>query len=215
MYGAALDADHNLKPEDVSVTTWMGYDRPMDLAHADFPDPARASAAEPRCFRSRAARLPRRSTINRHRHRAQLRVHHGGRSRLRTGTSSMPTTSSPSAAPACWSTTPVISASIPAATSMPCALKTTSSAQPVEPPNGPLDQNQTTRVRCHPSPRLTQDQLGLSVFPASTRTAATGARRIPRWPTWARSSRASHHHSWSDNDDTRRPTRARIVVAPC
>jgi hypothetical protein len=45
MYGAALDADHNLKPEDVSVTTWMGYDRPMDLAHADFPDPARASAA--------------------------------------------------------------------------------------------------------------------------------------------------------------------------
>lgn len=45
MYGAALDADHNLKPEDVSVTTWMGYDRPMDLAHADFPDPAGASAA--------------------------------------------------------------------------------------------------------------------------------------------------------------------------
>jgi hypothetical protein len=45
MYGAALDADHNLKPEDVSVTTWMGYDRPMNLAQADFPDPARASAA--------------------------------------------------------------------------------------------------------------------------------------------------------------------------
>jgi len=45
MYGAALDADHNLKPEDVSVTTWMGYDRPMDLGQADFPDPARASAA--------------------------------------------------------------------------------------------------------------------------------------------------------------------------
>ena len=45
MYGAALDADHNLKPGDVSVTTWMGYDRPMDLGQADFPDPARASAA--------------------------------------------------------------------------------------------------------------------------------------------------------------------------
>ncbi|MFZ3345444.1 alpha/beta hydrolase [Mycobacterium sp.] len=45
MYGAALDADHSLKPDDVSVTTWMGYDRPMDLGQADFPDPARASAA--------------------------------------------------------------------------------------------------------------------------------------------------------------------------
>lgn len=45
MYGAALDADHNLKPADVSVTTWIGYDRPMDLSQADFPDPARASAA--------------------------------------------------------------------------------------------------------------------------------------------------------------------------
>jgi hypothetical protein len=44
MYTAALDADHNLQPGDVSVTTWMGYDRPMNLAQADFPDPARASA---------------------------------------------------------------------------------------------------------------------------------------------------------------------------
>jgi hypothetical protein len=45
MLTAALDADHNLQPGDVSVTTWMGYDRPMNLAQADFPDPARASAA--------------------------------------------------------------------------------------------------------------------------------------------------------------------------
>jgi hypothetical protein len=46
MYGAALDADHNLRPQDVSVTTWMGYDRPMGLDHADFPNLARAGAAD-------------------------------------------------------------------------------------------------------------------------------------------------------------------------
>ena len=34
MYWAARDADPSLKPGDVSVTTWMGYDRPMDLPHA-------------------------------------------------------------------------------------------------------------------------------------------------------------------------------------
>jgi hypothetical protein len=45
MYRAALDADHNLKPGDVSVTTWMGYDRPMDLGQADFPGPAQAGAS--------------------------------------------------------------------------------------------------------------------------------------------------------------------------
>ncbi len=45
MYNAALDADHNLKPGDVAVTTWMGYDRPMGLDHADFPNLAQAGAA--------------------------------------------------------------------------------------------------------------------------------------------------------------------------
>ncbi len=46
MYNATLDADHNLRPGDVSVTTWLGYDRPMGLDHADFPDLARAGAAD-------------------------------------------------------------------------------------------------------------------------------------------------------------------------
>jgi hypothetical protein len=45
MYNAARAADKTLGRNDVSVTTWMGYDRPMDLAHATFPDPARAGAA--------------------------------------------------------------------------------------------------------------------------------------------------------------------------
>jgi Alpha/beta hydrolase len=44
MYNAARTADKTLGPEDVSITTWMGYDRPMDLSHAAFPDPARAGA---------------------------------------------------------------------------------------------------------------------------------------------------------------------------
>ena len=34
MYNAALDADPSLTSADVSVTTWMGYDRPMDLGQA-------------------------------------------------------------------------------------------------------------------------------------------------------------------------------------
>jgi Alpha/beta hydrolase len=40
MYTAALTAEPGLKPEHVAVTTWMGYDRPMDLSHAAFPQPA-------------------------------------------------------------------------------------------------------------------------------------------------------------------------------
>ncbi len=31
MYWAAREADRSLQPGDVSVTTWMGYDRPMNL----------------------------------------------------------------------------------------------------------------------------------------------------------------------------------------
>ncbi|MDI3312990.1 MAG: alpha/beta hydrolase [Mycobacterium sp.] len=45
MYNAARDANHSLKPGDVAVTTWMGYDRPMSLDHAEFPDLARGGAA--------------------------------------------------------------------------------------------------------------------------------------------------------------------------
>ncbi|WP_458317897.1 alpha/beta hydrolase [Mycolicibacterium brisbanense] len=40
MYQAALGADPNLKAGDVAVTTWMGYDRPMDLIQASSPDQA-------------------------------------------------------------------------------------------------------------------------------------------------------------------------------
>lgn len=44
MYAAALAADPGLQPGDVSVTTWMGYDRPMDLSRAAFPQPAQSGA---------------------------------------------------------------------------------------------------------------------------------------------------------------------------
>lgn len=44
MYSAALRADPSLKPGDVAVTTWMGYDRPMDLFQAASPDRAHAGA---------------------------------------------------------------------------------------------------------------------------------------------------------------------------
>ena len=38
MFQAALRADPNLRPEDLSVTTWMGYDPPMDLIEAGDSD---------------------------------------------------------------------------------------------------------------------------------------------------------------------------------
>lgn len=44
MYNAALTANPDLKPGDVAVTTWMGYDRPMNLFEAASPDRARAGA---------------------------------------------------------------------------------------------------------------------------------------------------------------------------
>ncbi len=44
MHTAALAAEPNLQPGDVSVTTWMGYDRPMDLSRAAFPQPANSGA---------------------------------------------------------------------------------------------------------------------------------------------------------------------------
>ena len=45
MYNAARAADKTLGPRDVSITTWMGYDRPMSLSHAAFPGAARAGAS--------------------------------------------------------------------------------------------------------------------------------------------------------------------------
>ncbi|HEY1842869.1 MAG TPA: alpha/beta hydrolase [Mycobacterium sp.] len=44
MYTAAFAADPILRPGDVAVTTWMGYDRPMDLSRAAFPQPAHGGA---------------------------------------------------------------------------------------------------------------------------------------------------------------------------
>lgn len=44
MFRAALDADPSLTAKDVSVTTWMGYDRPMNLFEAASTGPARGGA---------------------------------------------------------------------------------------------------------------------------------------------------------------------------
>jgi hypothetical protein len=44
MYMAALDADRSLEGK-LAVTTWMGYDRPMDLGQAAFPGRAEAGGA--------------------------------------------------------------------------------------------------------------------------------------------------------------------------
>jgi Alpha/beta hydrolase len=52
MYGAALHADPTLKAGDVAVTTWMGYDRPMDVFAARHPDPALAGAGALDSFES-------------------------------------------------------------------------------------------------------------------------------------------------------------------
>ena len=44
MYRAALAADKSLMPGDVSLTTWMGYDRPMNIPEAGFTQPATSGA---------------------------------------------------------------------------------------------------------------------------------------------------------------------------
>jgi hypothetical protein len=52
MYQAALAADKSLMPGDVSVTTWMGYDRPMNLPEASFTDPATSGAGNLDAFQA-------------------------------------------------------------------------------------------------------------------------------------------------------------------
>ncbi|WAC89716.1 alpha/beta hydrolase [Mycobacterium sp. Aquia_213] len=52
MYNSAMVADPNLRPGDVAVTTWMGYDRPMDLFEAAWPDRARAGGGALDAFES-------------------------------------------------------------------------------------------------------------------------------------------------------------------
>lgn len=44
MYTATLTADPALRPGDVAVTTWVGYDRPMDVSRAAFRQPAYGGA---------------------------------------------------------------------------------------------------------------------------------------------------------------------------
>ncbi len=46
MMQAALAADPTLTKSDVAVTTWMGYDRPMTLSEAAWPDRARAGGTD-------------------------------------------------------------------------------------------------------------------------------------------------------------------------
>ncbi|MGH3678205.1 MAG: alpha/beta hydrolase [Mycobacterium sp.] len=45
MFQAVLDADPSLSQGDVAVTTWMGYDRPMDLTEAAWPGRAENGGA--------------------------------------------------------------------------------------------------------------------------------------------------------------------------
>jgi Alpha/beta hydrolase len=52
MYYAAMNANPDLRPGDVAVTTWMGYDRPMNLFEAASPDRARDGAAALDSFES-------------------------------------------------------------------------------------------------------------------------------------------------------------------
>jgi hypothetical protein len=44
MYTATRTADPSLRADDVAATTWMGYDRPMDVSRAPFPQPAYGGA---------------------------------------------------------------------------------------------------------------------------------------------------------------------------
>jgi hypothetical protein len=63
MYSSALTADTGLNREDVAVTTWMGYDRPMSLSQAALPGPAQRGADRLDTFENglRASHVGRRS----------------------------------------------------------------------------------------------------------------------------------------------------------
>lgn len=52
MYNSAIVADPGLRAGDVAVTTWMGYDRPVDLFEAAWPDRAWAGAGAMDAFES-------------------------------------------------------------------------------------------------------------------------------------------------------------------
>lgn len=46
MFAAALRANPNLSADNLAVTTWMGYDRPMDLTEAAWPGRAETGGAD-------------------------------------------------------------------------------------------------------------------------------------------------------------------------
>ncbi|MGB3485288.1 MAG: alpha/beta hydrolase [Mycobacterium sp.] len=50
MYQATLNADRSLQPGDVSVATWMGYDRPMEVWNAASPNYAHNGAGTLQSF---------------------------------------------------------------------------------------------------------------------------------------------------------------------
>ncbi len=62
-YTATRTADAGLTPTDVAVTTWMGYDRPMNLSQAALPGPAQRGADRLDAFEDglRASHVGRRS----------------------------------------------------------------------------------------------------------------------------------------------------------
>jgi hypothetical protein len=84
---ATLRADINLKPGDVSVTTWMGYDPPMNV-FTDAPSTSYAHNGAPALdsFQAGLRALPCRRrcgwSVGQYGHRAQLRVHPGWRCRV-------------------------------------------------------------------------------------------------------------------------------------
>lgn len=138
MYNAARAADKTLGAKDVSITTWMGYDRPMDLSQAAFLiPPARVPAVWTRSKAGCALHTSdhRRSTPSS----ATATARPWLARPLPADITSTPTTSSRSAAPACWWTTSAGSASIPAPTYMRCAQLTTSSASAARSANGRWD----------------------------------------------------------------------------
>jgi hypothetical protein len=66
MYQATVDADPALSKGDVSVTTWMGYDRPMDLFPGGVAGPGAEWRRGPGHLPLRHARLTRRARSHRH-----------------------------------------------------------------------------------------------------------------------------------------------------